>query len=368
MTAIGIDLPDGRHYDVVVGHDILASLGERCRALGLGDRCALIADAALTDTLAETVADSLRRAGFEVLTLPYSAGEQGKNLASVEALVGELLEAGFDRGAWVAALGGGVVGDLGGFVAASYLRGVDLVQVPTTIVAQVDASIGGKTAVNHPLGKNLIGAFHQPRLVLTDTGVLRSLPRAEVVAGLAEVVKHGIIRDPELFGFLEERVEDVVEMKIDAGELDWLIARNAGIKAAVVSADEREGGLRAILNYGHTIGHAIEAATSYKRYRHGEAVLLGMIAAGELAARRGLWESTIDRQRHDALIERLGVPPGIGDVDPATITERTKADKKRVGGRHRFVLARRIGAVDIVDGVEDDQVRATVDALQARCE
>jgi 3-dehydroquinate synthase len=367
MTAIGIDLPDGRRYDVVVGHDILSSLGERCRALGLGDHCGLIADAALTDTLAKTVADSLGQAGFEVLTMPYSAGERGKNLASVETLVGELLEAGLDRGAWVVALGGGVVGDLGGFVAASYLRGVDLVQVPTTVVAQVDASIGGKTAVNHPLGKNLIGAFHQPRLVLTDTGVLRSLPRAEIVAGLAEVVKHGIIRDPELFGFLEERVEDVVDMKIDAGELDWLIARNVRIKAGVVSADEREGGLRAILNYGHTIGHAIEAATSYKRYRHGEAVLLGMIAAGELAARRGLWESTIDHERHDALIERLGVPAGIGDVDPATITERTKADKKRVGGRHRFVLARRIGAVDIVDGVEDDQVRATVDALQARC-
>jgi 3-dehydroquinate synthase len=278
-----------------------------------------------------------------------------------------MLEAGFGRGAWVVALGGGVVGDLGGFVAASFLRGVDVVQVPTTVLAQVDASIGGKTAVNHPLGKNLIGAFHPPRLVLTDTAALQSLPPAEVASGLAEIVKHGIIRDAELFGFLEERVEDVVDAKLTAHELVWLIARNARIKADVVSADEREGGLRAILNYGHTIGHAIEAATSYKRYRHGEAVLLGMIAAGELAARRGLWESSADRERHDGLIERLGIPAGVGDVDAATITERTKADKKRVGGRHRFVLARRIGAVDIVDGIDDDQVRATIDALQARC-
>ncbi len=366
MTAIGIGLPDGRRYDVVVGHDILSSLGERCQGLGLGARCALIVDAALTETFGRLAADSLRQAGFEVLTVPYADGERGKDLASVEALVGHMLDAGYDRGAWVTALGGGVVGDLGGFVAASFLRGVDVVQVPTTIVAQVDASLGGKTAVNHPHGKNLIGAFHQPRLVLTDTSALRSLPRAEIVAGLAEVVKHGVIRDEELFAFLEERIEDVVDMKITAQELDWLIARNGQIKADVVSADEREGGLRAILNYGHTIGHAIEAATAFKRYRHGEAVLLGMLAAGELAARRGLWESLEEYQRHDALIERLGVPDGVGEIEAATIVERTKADKKRVDGRHRFILARRIGAVDIVDGVEDDQVRATVEALQAR--
>lgn len=260
-----------------------------------------------------------------------------------------------------------MVGDLAGFVAASFLRGVDVVQVPTTVLAQVDASIGGKTAVNHSLGKNLIGAFHPPRLVLTDTNALRSLPPAEVASGLAEVVKHGIIRDEELFAFLEDRIEEVAEMKLGAEELDWLIARNAGIKAEVVSADEKEGGLRAILNYGHTIGHAIEAATAYKRYRHGEAVLLGMMAAGELAERRGLWENSQDRERHDSLITRLGIPAGIGTVDAATIADRTKADKKRVGGRHRFILAHRVGSVEIVEGVEDDEVRATVDALQVRC-
>lgn len=367
MTEIAICMPDGRHYDVVVGHDILPYLGARCQALGLGDRCAMIADAALIDSLASTAADSLRAAGFDVLTVPYAAGEGGKNLSSVEALVGSMLEAGLDRGTWVVALGGGVVGDLAGFVAASFLRGVDVVQVPTTVLAQVDASIGGKTAVNHSLGKNLIGAFHPPRLVLTDTSALRSLPRAEVASGLAEVIKHGIIRDEELFVFLEERIEEVAEMKLGAEELDWLITRNAGIKAEVVSADEKEGGLREILNYGHTIGHAIEAATAYKRYRHGEAVLLGMLAAGELAAQRGLWENGQDRQRHDSLIARLGIPAGIGEVDAATIADRTKADKKRVSGRHRFILAQRVGSVEIVDGVGDDEVRATVDTLQVRC-
>jgi 3-dehydroquinate synthase len=367
MNPISISLPGGGSYEVVVGHDILQSLGERCRTLGLGDRCALIVDQALTHTLAETAAGGLRQAGFEVLVVPYAAGEGGKNLASVEMLVGHMLEAGFDRGTWVAALGGGVVGDLAGFVAASFLRGVDVVQIPTTVLAQVDASIGGKTAVNHSLGKNLIGAFHPPRLVLTDTGALRSLPRAEVASGLAEVIKHGIIRDAELFAFLEDRIEDVVDMELSADELDWLIARNAQIKAAVVSADERESGLRAILNYGHTIGHAIEAATSYKRYRHGEAVLLGMIAAGDLAARRGLWTSAAAHARHDALIERLGVPAGVGDIDAGTITERTKADKKRVDGQHRFVLASQIGAVEVVEGIDDAQVRDAVVALQARC-
>lgn len=364
---IGIDLPDGRRYEVCVGHGILGGLGERCRALGLKERCALIVDQALRESHGVTVADSLRGAGFDVLELSYEGGESAKNLASVERLIGAMLEAGFDRGAWVTALGGGVVGDLGGFVAATFLRGIDVVQVPTTIVSQVDASIGGKTAVNHALGKNLIGAFHQPRLVWTDTDSLRTLPRAEVVAGLAEVIKHGVIRDPALFASLEESIDAVADMQVEARHLDELIAANAGIKAAVVSADEKEGGLRAILNYGHTIGHAIEAATQYRTYRHGEAVLLGMIAAGELAERRGLWSSADERQRHDRLVERLGLPAGVGAVDPALIVERTKADKKRVDGRHRFILARRIGEVEIVDGVSDDEVRATVEALQARC-
>jgi 3-dehydroquinate synthase len=364
VRQISVSLPDGRTSPVAVGHQSLDGLGARCRELELGRHCALIGDEALLDSFVGQVETSLQAAGFEVLVLPYGAGEQGKNLTSVEELVGGMLGAELDRGAWVAAVGGGVVGDLAGFVAASYLRGVDVVQVPTTIVSQVDASIGGKTAVNHRLGKNLIGAFHQPRLVWADTDCLRTLPRAEIVAGMAEVVKHGIIRDPELFAFLEERLTDVVEMRIDADELDWLIARNAQIKADVVSADEREGGLRAILNYGHTVGHAIEAATAYRRYRHGEAVLLGMAAAGEIAARLRMWDSSAARSRHDALVERLGLPPGIADVDAGHIVERTRADKKRIDAKSRFILARDIGRVEVVEGVDDAIVRDAVDYLQ----
>ena len=363
MREVAVRLPDGRAYDVVVGHGAIAALGERCRALELGGSCALIGDAALADTFVESARRSLRDAGFEVLLLEYASGEEGKNLASVEELSSGMSGAGLDRGAWVAAVGGGVVGDLAGFAAASYLRGVDVVQVPTTIVSQVDASIGGKTAVNLRSGKNLVGAFHQPRLVLADTDSLRTLPREEVVAGLAEVVKHGVIRDEELFAFLERCLEEVVEMRIAAAELDDLIARNARIKAEVVAADEREGGLRAILNYGHTIGHAIEAASGYG-FRHGESVLLGMAAAAEIAARLGLWESAEARSRHDALVERLGVRPGIAGIDAGSIFEHTRADKKRASGRNRFILARGIGRVEVVDGVDDGVVREAVSFLQ----
>ena len=365
MKEITVRRPGGRDYDIVVGHGALGALGERCRSLELGTSCALIGDAALAGTFVEGARRSLCDAGFEVLVLSYAGGEAGKNLASVEELASGMSGAGLDRGAWVAAVGGGVVGDLAGFVAASYLRGVDVVQVPTTIVSQVDASIGGKTAVNLRSGKNLVGAFHQPRLVLADTQSLRSLPRAEAVAGLAEVVKHGVIRDEDLFSFLEEHLEKVVEMRIGGAALDDLIARNARIKAEVVAADEREGGLRAILNYGHTLGHAIESASGY-RFRHGEAVLLGMAAAAEIAARLGLWESAGARARHDALVERLGVPSGVGGIDAGRIFERTRTDKKRAAGRNRFVLARAIGRVEVVDGVDDAIVREAVSFLQHR--
>ena len=262
---------------------------------------------------------------------------------------------------------GGVVGDMAGFVAATYLRGVPYVQVPTTILAQVDSSIGGKTGVNHALGKNLIGAFHQPRLVLIDTAVLRSLPRREVVVGMAEVVKHALIRDAALFAFLEEHLEEVVDMTLAPETLDWLIGRNVEIKAEVVAADEKEQGLRAILNYGHTIGQAIEAATDYGRYRHGEAVILGLIAAGEIACREGFWPEA-ERQRQDALLGRLGVPGGLAEVEAERILARTKADKKRVDGRLRFVLGRRIGEVEIVEGITDATVREAIKYAQRFCE
>ncbi len=354
---------EGAHYEIQIGHGILEQVGAACAALGLGRRVALITDETVAGFYLQPLSTSLSTAGFEVLKVVYPGGEGHKNLSGAEGIFSHLIEASLDRGAWVLALGGGIVGDMAGFVAATYLRGVPFVQVPTTIVAQVDSSIGGKTGVNHALGKNLIGAFHQPKLVFVDTNTLRSLPRAELVSGLAEVVKHGIIRDPELFVFLEEHIEEVIDMSIASDDLDWLIARNASIKAAVVSADEKEGGLRAILNYGHTIGHAIEAATDYARYRHGEAVILGMLAAGEIAFRRGLFNKE-DRQRQDALLERLGVPTGLKDVSPAHILERTRADKKRIDGKARYILARSIGTVEIFDDVDDASALAAIEYVR----
>jgi 3-dehydroquinate synthase len=354
---------EGAQYEIKVGHGVLGSVGAECQALGLGPRVALVTDERVAAHYLQPVAKSLRDAGFDVLEVVYPGGEGHKNLSGAEGIFAELIGAGLDRGAWVLALGGGIVGDMAGFVAACYLRGVPCVQVPTTIVAQVDSSIGGKTGVNHALGKNLIGAFHQPKLVFVDTDTLRSLPRGELVAGMAEVVKHGIIRDPELFAFLEDHIEDIVDMDVSADALDWLIARNAGIKAEVVSADEKEGGLRAILNYGHTIGHAIEAATQYTRYRHGEAVILGALAVGQIAAQRGILPADI-RDRHDALWKRLGVPEGLGSVPAADILERTRADKKRVGGMARYILAEDIGRVDVYSDVSDDMALAAIHYVQ----
>lgn len=362
MQRIDLDLP-GAAYPIFVGHDILGALGTRCRDLALGRRVALVTDEVVAAHYLQPAAASLRAAKFEVLEIVYAGGEDAKTLGGADGLFAPMIEAGLDRGAWVAALGGGVVGDMAGFVAATYLRGVPYVQVPTTIVAQVDSSIGGKTGVNHALGKNLIGTFHQPRLVLADTHALRSLPRRERVAGLAEVVKHGLIRDAALFAFLEERLEDVVDMALAPETLDWLIARNVEIKAEVVAADEKEQGLRAILNYGHTIGHAIEAATDYGRYRHGEAVILGLIAAGEIACRAGFWPDA-ERQRQDALLARLGMPKGLAEVETERILACAKADKKRVDGRLRFVLGRRIGQVEIAEGIADEMVGAAIEYVQ----
>jgi len=362
VQTVEVALED-RTYDVQVGHEILPQLGRCCRDLELGAQVAVITDEAVADRYLEPAVTSLRQTGYEVLEVVFSGGEAAKNLTTAEEIFGRLIQAELDRSAWVLALGGGVVGDLAGFVAATYLRGVSYVQVPTTIVAQVDASVGGKTAVNHPLGKNLIGAFHQPRLVLIDTQTLRTLPRRELQAGLAEVIKHAVIRDPELFAFLEENLERIAGMELEPENLDWLIARNVQIKAKVVEVDEREGGLRAILNYGHTIGHAIEAAADYEQYQHGEAVALGMIGAGEIAVRQGLWDET-ERRRQDSLLERLGVPAGLRDVPLDLIVERSKSDKKRRGGQLRFVLGRRIGQVEIVDGIVEEMVRGAVEYVQ----
>lgn len=279
----------------------------------------------------------------------FDDAEAAKNLRTVESLARGLTRAGADRKSLLVAVGGGVVGDVAGFVAATYLRGIALVQIPTTVVAQVDSSIGGKTGVNLPEGKNLVGAFYPPRLVLTDPEVLRTLPEREFRGGLAEVIKHASIADEPMFSYLEKNLDKV--KRRDARALEELIPRNVRIKAGVVSRDERESGLREILNFGHTFAHALESVTKYRRYQHGEAVAWGMMAAALLGHEVGVTPAE-DVSRIVALVRRLGPLPAWPGVSAASLIEAMRSDKKARGGKLRFVLLPRIGKAGTYDSVE----------------
>ena len=278
----------------------------------------------------------------------FDDAEAAKNLHTVESLARALTRAGADRKSLLVAIGGGVVGDVAGFVAASYLRGIALVQIPTTVVAQVDSSIGGKTGVNLPEGKNLVGAFYPPRLVITDPELLRTLPEREFRGGLAEVIKHAIIADKKMFEYLEKNLDQV--KRRDRNALDELIPRNVRIKADVVSRDERESGLREILNFGHTFAHALESVTKYRRYQHGEAVAWGMMAAALLGHEVGVTPAD-DVSRIVALVRRMGPLPPWPRVSAATLIEAMRSDKKARGGKLRFVLVPRVGKAGSYDSV-----------------
>jgi 3-dehydroquinate synthase len=345
-----------RAYDVVIGADVLDTLGSRLVALGFTGRCGLVTSDRVAALYRARVERSLVLAGFTPVVVEVPDGEQEKTLATLGRIFDALLGAGIDRGTAVIGLGGGVIGDVTGFAAATLLRGLPVVQVPTTLLAQVDASIGGKTAVDHPVGKNLIGAFHQPRLVLADVGVLGTLPRRELLAGLAEVVKYGVIGDAALFARIEADPSAVVT--VDPTALVPIVAACARQKAAVVAADEREErGERAVLNFGHTVGHALEAVTGYGRFLHGEAVSIGMVAAARVSHALGVCAATtVDRI--SSLLGRLGLPVAVpADVAPAALGAAMRADKKSAGGRIRFIAVEDIGptrfvpltAQDIVD-------------------
>ena len=303
---------------------------------------------------------SLTESGFKVQVIPMPDGEPSKRLATVEALSDKLARLGADRQAVVIALGGGVVGDVGGLLASLYMRGIELVQVPTTVLAQVDASIGGKTAVNLVAGKNLLGTFYHPRVVLIDPGVLKTLPEREFRAGLYEALKCGVIGDVELFLRFEQNRAKI--LKRDPVELEWLIAQSVKLKAEVVSADEREGGLRRVLNLGHTIGHALEAETGYSRLLHGEAVAWGMIAATNIAMSVNRTDSVTAGRITDAVLG-LGRLPEIS-VNARKILGRLQSDKKTQNGVVHFVLPREIGKVEVASDVPEDVVLNAVEELR----
>jgi 3-dehydroquinate synthase len=334
-----------RSYDIKIGTRLLERLGKQCADLNLGKRCAIISDTNVAPRFGKAAQGSLKHAGFEPILITVSAGEPAKSLKSVQTCYDQLAAQRLERKSFIVALGGGVVGDLAGFVAATYLRGIPFVQVPTTLLAQVDSSVGGKVGVNLRAGKNLVGSFHQPRLVVCDLETLVTLPLREYRAGLAEVIKYGIIYDAALFERLERELPKL--LRRDTKTLAAIIARCCEIKADVVRQDETESGLRAILNFGHTIGHALEAISRYGKYLHGEAISIGQVAAAKLSARiLHLPEPQVVRINN--LFARAGLPTRVSLNAPQrqSLIEAMKLDKKVSSGEIKFVLARRIGRVE----------------------
>lgn len=351
-----------RSHEIVVEPGALGTIGSRLSALGVGSRAALVTSGPIRRLHGKSVLESLERAGFATTVIEVPDGEAAKSLYVAEQCWERLLEAGLDRSSTVLALGGGAVGDLAGFASATYMRGTNFVQLPTTILAQVDASIGGKTAIDHPKAKNLIGAFHQPRLVLVDPAAVQTLPEREFRSGLAEVIKHGIVLEAEYFAELERDVVAILGRDLDV--LTRVIGGSCRLKASVVERDEREAEQRAVLNYGHTIGHALEAVTGYGQWAHGEAVSLGIVAAARLAARLGVAEErTVERQIR--LLAAVGLPVRTPPVDAEAVLAAIGHDKKARDGRVPFVLAPRIGAFRVVHDVPGDDVRAAMGTLWA---
>jgi 3-dehydroquinate synthase len=334
-----------RSYPIFIGSNLLPKLGAQCAKLGLGARCAVISDANVAKSYAKIAMASLRIGGFDPVLITVPAGETSKSLKWVQTCCEELARHRLERKSFIVALGGGVVGDLAGFVAAVYLRGIAFVQAPTTLLSQVDSSVGGKVGVNLPAGKNLVGAFYQPRLVLCDLSALATLPLREFRSGLAEVIKYGIIYDAALFNRLEKKLDLLLAR--NPALLAETIARCCEIKAAVVAKDERDDGLRAILNFGHTIGHAIEAISGYGKFLHGEAISIGQVAAAKLSvALAGL--PADEAARIETLFREAGLPVAISlsTRQKARLVEAMRLDKKVSGGEIQFVLARSIGKVN----------------------
>jgi shikimate kinase/3-dehydroquinate synthase len=351
-------------YDIVVGWGTLASAGARLRALGISGRVRVITDDNVAALHANALLASLSAADYETSVYSLRPGEDNKTLSAAESVFEWLISERAERREAIVALGGGVVTDLAGFAAATFLRGVPLVHVPTSLLGAVDAAIGGKVAVDHRLGKNLVGAFYQPKLVLIDGALLRTLPQRELTSGWAEVIKHGLICDRDLVAYLEEHAGEVTAL--DPAALLPVLRRSVEIKAAVVSADEREGGVRSTLNYGHTIGHALEAAQAYRGPLHGEAVAVGMAGAGEIGRRLGLL-SAEDLQRQNRLIEAYGLPVRWPGAELDKVLSAMTLDKKIAGATIRWVMLDGIGATvgrsdvspDLANAVIRDLIRQT---------
>ena len=362
MRSVPISLGE-RSYVVHVGSGLIAKLGDHCRRLKLGERCVIVTDSNVGSHFADAATRSLKMSGFVPSIVTVPAGESSKSLKIAGECYDQFAMKRLERKSFVIALGGGVVGDLAGFVAATYLRGMPFVQVATTLLAQVDSSVGGKVGINLKAGKNLVGAFHQPRTVLCDLDTLSTLPDREFRSGLAEIIKYGVIRDTELFKRVEKDLDKILER--DPNVLTHIVSRCCAIKAEIVAEDEFETkGLRALLNFGHTIGHALEAVSGYDEYLHGEAISIGQVAAARLSVKLSTLTEKDSIRIHDLLV-RAGLPVGL-KLTPKkrdNLVEAMKTDKKVSGGEVKFVLAESLGKAVAGQRVSDSEVTGILTSL-----
>ena len=357
MPSIHVEL-DENSYSILIEQGHLGQIGELLKPKAKSPKAIVVADAVVSKHYSGMVSESLSNAGFDFRIVEVPAGEEYKSLTEFARLHDQLINHRMDRTSTLLALGGGVIGDLVGFVAATYMRGISWVQVPTTLLAQVDASVGGKTAINHPKGKNLIGAFHQPEFVLIDVKTVETLPPREIRSGLVEIIKYGMIMDTPLFDRIEANLEAILDL--DVSILIDVIARSCTDKAYVVGKDEKESGLREILNYGHTFGHALEALTDYDTYCHGEAVAIGMNCAAQLAVNLGMLAST-DWERQRNLLQRAELPVNFSsEIASDQLIEKMYLDKKAKGGKLRLILPTQIGEVVVRDDIDEAAITAAI--------
>jgi 3-dehydroquinate synthase len=357
MQKVRVELGE-RSYYIKIDRGIIADIGAQLKEFNFSQKVAIISNPTVFNLYGNIVIDSLKNAGFEHLHVLIPDGEEYKNYDQTYYILTELLKNRLDRNSCLVALGGGVIGDITGFVASIYMRGIHFVQAPTTLLSQVDSSVGGKTGVNHELGKNMIGTFYQPRLVLADIDTLKTLPKRELLCGIAEIIKYGIIWDEGLFKFLKQNRDAVLNLNADA--MKYIIKRSCEIKAEVVSKDEREAGLRAILNYGHTIGHAIETETGYRRYLHGEAIAIGMHLEARLSHLMGLADSKQALMIKE-VIDSYSLPSELPEgLNADKLISHMKLDKKVEAGEMKFILIEKIGKATIQKGVGIEDIREAI--------
>ena len=353
MSKINVPIKDFP-YDVWVDNGLLKNIGNELIKLGIShiQKILIVSNQEIADLYGKQVINSLKDVGFKCELMTIEAGEENKNINSLNKIYDASFKAGIERSSLMVALGGGIVGDITGLAAATWLRGLDYIQIPTTLLAMVDSSVGGKTAVNHPNGKNLIGSFHQPKAVFVDTNTLKTLPEREFKAGLAEVIKYGVIQDKELFEYLEEKQNRDLILKLDNVSLTKLITRSIMTKSKIVALDEQENGIRAILNYGHSFGHVIENICGYGKYLHGEAISIGMRIAGDIAYSKGLWKKE-EALRQNNLLKQYDLPTQIPRISRNQVLRILMGDKKVREGKMRFILPTKIGEVEIYNDIKD---------------